>query len=49
MYDAMMVEVNPDGTATATVGTARQTFPDLPSAVKWATDLLYGLEGEECG
>ena len=49
MTDAMKVIVNPDGTATATVGNAQQTFPDLNAAVKWATELLYGLEGEEVG
>ena len=49
MTDSMRVEVNPDGTATATVGAIQKTFSDLNSAVAWATEVLYGLEGEECG
>lgn len=49
MSDSMKVTVNPDGTATATVGTAERTFPDINSAVQWATALLYDLEGEEFG
>lgn len=49
MSDSMKVTVNPDGTATAAVGNTERTFPDLDSAVRWATALLYDLEGEEFG
>jgi len=55
MSDALKVEVNPDGSATAHVGSSYRTFTDgsskenLMNAAKWATDLLYDLEGEEFG
>jgi hypothetical protein len=49
MTDCMKVQTNADGTATATVGTMQQTFPDLYTAVEWATAVLYELEGDECG
>ena len=49
MADAMKVEVNADGSATATVGTVSKNFADMNTAVEWATKLLYGLEGEEIG
>jgi hypothetical protein len=45
----MMVKTNDDGTATATVGTISKTFKDIYTAVEWATELLYELEGEESG
>ena len=41
--------VNEDGTVTATIGTARQTFPDFHKAAEWAETLLYGKEGEDSG
>lgn len=47
--DALTITVNADGTATATVGNAQQTFPDLHAAVEWAETLLYDLEGEVIG
>ena len=49
MAETLAIAVNADGTATATVGNARQTFPDLHSAVEWAETLLYDLEGEDSG
>lgn len=55
MSDAIKVFVNPDGSATAFVGSSYRTFTDgsskenLMNAAKWATDLLYDLEGEEFG
>ena len=49
MVDCMMVQTNEDGTATATVGKNSKTLPTLYEAVEWATQLLYEIEGEECG
>jgi hypothetical protein len=45
----MRVETNADGTATATVGNKRQTFPNFNAAIEWATALLYETEGEDSG
>jgi hypothetical protein len=51
MNDSMRVEINTDGSATAMVGTIARDFPDMNSAVEWATKMLYGpdLEGESVG
>ena len=49
MSEALTIAVNDDGTATATIGAAQQTFPDLHTAVEWAETLLYDLEGENSG
>ena len=53
MSDAMRIKVHEDGSATAFVGISSQTFSEgnrkenTEEAVKWATKVLYNLEGEE--
>lgn len=42
MDDSMCVEMNKDGSATATVGAVSRNFPDMQTAVEWATRQLYG-------
>lgn len=47
MSGELRVETNKDGTATATVKNQVRTFPDVQSAVEWATAILYDLESED--
>lgn len=49
MCKAMEVKNNPDGTATATVGSETETFDNFDLAVAWATKKLYPAEGESNG
>ena len=43
MCSSLKVKANDDGTATASVKGQERTFPDMHSAVEWATSVLYDL------